>query len=60
MTASIEDQKYQERLRAGRRALELAKIYLDDGAPISAAHHLRTAADEFERAGAIRNAAFTA
>lgn len=41
---------YQRNMRDALRSLDLAYMYADDGAPSTAAHYCRAAADLFDKA----------
>lgn len=51
--------KFQRYCRAGGKELELAHIYLDDGALASGAAQLRRAATLFDKANVARNTALS-
>lgn len=48
---------FHKLLTEARRALGLAKIYLDDGAPRDGANHLRRAAALYDEAADVRDKA---
>lgn len=53
----VKADKFQHLMKEGWRELRLAYIFLEDGARLSGATHLRTAADLFEQANTLRNEA---
>lgn len=50
-----EPSPYQKMLIAAEATLDLAKTYLEDGAPMTAAKHYREAAQQLEDAANYRN-----
>jgi hypothetical protein len=58
MTNETLAQKYQAEWRNAEEALELANVYIQDGAFSTGAAHLRKAAEHFDQAAKIKQAAF--
>lgn len=59
ISETVLHEKFSKTLREANKELNLAQIYINDGALISGSKHLRVAADLFTEAQYIRNEALT-